>query len=110
MERLNRRYVVVKTWFARQINRTKLKIIFYIFYRVKFFDINNNIMKFYTYEEILKYNVGTLNKLSRYGRKFINQKSLDNQKIQKLSGGLRHLLKTGFLRHLLQITLFPKHF
>ena len=27
-----------------------------------------------TYEEILKYDVGTLNKLSRYGRKFINQK------------------------------------
>ena len=38
-----------------------------------------------TYEEILKYDVGTLNKLSRYGRKFINQKSLDNQKIPKLS-------------------------
>ena len=42
-----------------------------------------------TYEEILKYDVGTLNKLSRYGRKFINQKSLDNQKIPKLSDLLK---------------------
>ena len=42
-----------------------------------------------TYEEILKYEVGTLNKLSRYGRKFINQKSLDNQKIPKLSDLLK---------------------
>ena len=42
-----------------------------------------------TYEEILKYDVGTLNKLSRYGRKFINQKSLNNQKIPKLSDLLK---------------------
>ncbi len=42
-----------------------------------------------TYEEILKYDVGTLNKLSRYGKKFINQKSLDNQKIPKLSDLLK---------------------
>ena len=42
-----------------------------------------------TYEEILKYDVGTLNKLSRYGRKFINRKSLDNQKIPKLSDLLK---------------------
>ena len=42
-----------------------------------------------TYEEILKYDVGTLNKLSKYGRKFINQKSLDNQKIPKLSDLLK---------------------
>jgi len=42
-----------------------------------------------TYEEILKYDVGTLNKLSKYGRKFINQKNLDNQKIPKLSDLLK---------------------
>jgi len=42
-----------------------------------------------TYEEILKYDVGTLNKLSRYGRKFVNQKSLDDQKIPKLSDLLK---------------------
>jgi len=37
------------------------------------------------YEEILKYEVGSINKLSRYGRRFLNQKSLPNQKIPKLS-------------------------
>ena len=42
-----------------------------------------------TYEEILKYDVGTLNKLSKYGRKFVNQKSLDDQKIPKLSDLLK---------------------
>jgi glycerophosphoryl diester phosphodiesterase len=38
-----------------------------------------------TYDQILQFDVGTLNKLSKYGRKFINQKSLQNQKIPKLS-------------------------
>ena len=38
-----------------------------------------------TYEEILNYDVGSINKLSRYGRRFLNQKSLENQKIPKLS-------------------------
>jgi len=38
-----------------------------------------------TYDQILQFDVGTLNKLSRYGRKFINQKGLENQKIPKLS-------------------------
>ncbi len=38
-----------------------------------------------TYEEILNYDVGSINKLSRYGRRFLNQKSLKNQKIPKLS-------------------------
>jgi glycerophosphoryl diester phosphodiesterase len=38
-----------------------------------------------TYDQILQFDVGTLNKLSKYGRKFINQKSLENQKIPKLS-------------------------
>jgi glycerophosphoryl diester phosphodiesterase len=38
-----------------------------------------------TYDQILQFDVGTLNKLSKYGRKFINQKGLQNQKIPKLS-------------------------
>ncbi len=38
-----------------------------------------------TYEELLKFDIGSVNKLSRYGRRFINQKKLDNQKIPKLS-------------------------
>jgi glycerophosphoryl diester phosphodiesterase len=44
---------------------------------IKIFDL--------TYEELSKYDVGTLNKLSKYGRRFINQKSLPNQKIPKLT-------------------------
>ena len=43
---------------------------------IKIFDL--------TYEELSKYDVGTLNKLSKYGRNFANQKSLPNQKIPKL--------------------------
>ena len=38
-----------------------------------------------TYDQISQFDVGTLNKLSKYGRKFINQKSLESQKIPKLS-------------------------
>ena len=38
-----------------------------------------------TYDQILQFDVGTLNKLSKYGRKFVNQKNLQNQKIPKLS-------------------------
>ena len=38
-----------------------------------------------TYDQISQFDVGTLNKLSKYGRKFINQRSLENQKIPKLS-------------------------
>ena len=38
-----------------------------------------------TYKELLKFDVGSLNKLSRYGRRFLNQKKLENQKIPKLS-------------------------
>jgi glycerophosphoryl diester phosphodiesterase len=38
-----------------------------------------------TYDEISKFDVGSLNKLSRYGRRFVNQRSLENQKIPKLS-------------------------
>ena len=44
---------------------------------IKIFDL--------TYEEISKFDVGSLNKLTRYGRRFINQRSLKNQKIPKLS-------------------------
>ncbi len=44
---------------------------------IKIYDLN--------YEELLKYDVGSINKLSRYGRRFLNQKSLPNQKIPKLS-------------------------
>ena len=47
---------------------------------------NENIKIFdLTYEELLKFDVGSVNKLSRYGRRFINQKNLENQKIPKLS-------------------------
>ncbi len=37
------------------------------------------------YDELLEFDVGSLNKLSRYGRRFVNQKTLENQKIPKLS-------------------------
>ena len=52
---------------------------------IKIFDL--------TYNEILKYDVGSLNKLSRYGRRFLNQKTLENQKIPKLSELLELSLK-----------------
>ena len=42
-----------------------------------------------TYDQISQFDVGTLNKQSKYGRKFINQKSLENQKIPKLSDLLK---------------------
>ena len=38
-----------------------------------------------SYDELLEFDVGSLNKLSRYGRRFVNQKTLENQKIPKLS-------------------------
>jgi len=38
-----------------------------------------------TYEQISKYEVGSLNKLTKYGRRFLNQKKLENQKIPKVS-------------------------
>ncbi len=44
---------------------------------IKIFDL--------TYEELLKFDVGSINKLSRYGRRFVNQKKLENQRIPKLS-------------------------
>ena len=44
---------------------------------IKIFDL--------TYEELLKFDVGSINKLSRYGRRFVNQKPLESQRIPKLS-------------------------
>ena len=44
---------------------------------IKIFDLK--------YDEISKFDVGSVNKLTRYGRRFINQRSLKNQKIPKLS-------------------------
>ena len=38
-----------------------------------------------TYDQISKYEVGSLNKLTKYGRRFLNQKKLPNQKIPKLN-------------------------
>ncbi len=46
-----------------------------------------------TYDEILKFDVGSLNKLTRYGRRFVNQRNLENQKIPKLSELLELSLK-----------------
>ena len=48
--------------------------------------ITNENIKIYdlTYDEILSYDVGYINKLSKYGRRFLNQKSLPDQKIPKL--------------------------
>jgi glycerophosphoryl diester phosphodiesterase len=49
--------------------------------------INDENIKIFdlTYDEISKFDVGSINKLTRYGRRFVNQKSLENQKIPKLS-------------------------
>ena len=49
--------------------------------------IENENLKIFdlTYEELSKFDVGSVNKLSRYGRRFINQKKLENQRIPKLS-------------------------
>ena len=38
-----------------------------------------------TYDQISKFEVGSLNKLTKYGRRFLNQKKLPNQKIPKLN-------------------------
>ena len=38
-----------------------------------------------SYDELSKFDIGSINKLSRYGRRFINQKKLENQRIPKLS-------------------------
>ncbi len=47
---------------------------------------NENIKIFdLTYDQLANYDVGSINKLSKYGRRFINQKKLENQKIPKLS-------------------------
>ena len=52
---------------------------------IKIFDL--------TYNEISKFDVGSLNKLTRYGRRFLNQRSLENQKIPKLDELLKLSLK-----------------
>ena len=44
---------------------------------IKIFDL--------TFEELQNFDVGSINKLSGYGRRFINQKKLENQKIPSLS-------------------------
>jgi len=59
---------------------------------VKIFDL--------TYDEISKFDVGSLNKLTRYGRRFVNQRSLENQKIPKLSE-LLELSSKNVLQNLL---------
>ena len=59
---------------------------------IKIFDL--------TYDEISKFDIGSLNKLSRYGRRFINQRSLENQKIPKLSE-LLELSSKNLLQNLL---------
>ena len=59
---------------------------------IKIFDL--------TYDEISKFDVGSLNKLTRYGRRFINQRSLENQKIPKLSE-LLELSSKNVLQNLL---------
>ena len=59
---------------------------------IKIFDL--------TYDEISNFDVGSLNKLTRYGRRFVNQKSLENQKIPKLSE-LLELSSKNVLQNLL---------
>jgi len=59
---------------------------------IKIFDL--------TYDELSKFDVGSLNKLTRYGRRFVNQKSLENQKIPKLSE-LLELSSKNVLQNLL---------
>ena len=60
-----------------------------------------------TYEELLKFDVGSLNKLSRYGRRFVNQKTLENQKIPKLSELLNLSSKSCFLFSVIKPILIP---
>ena len=59
---------------------------------IKIFDL--------TYDEISNFDVGSLNKLTRYGRRFVNQKRLENQKIPKLSE-LLELSSKNVLQNLL---------
>ena len=49
--------------------------------------ITNDDIKIYnlTYEQLSKFSIGSINKKSKYGRKFENQKNLIEQKIPKLS-------------------------
>ena len=49
--------------------------------------INEDNIKIFdlTYEELSKFDISSINKKSKYGRRFDNQKNLTNQKIPKLS-------------------------
>ena len=49
--------------------------------------ITNDEIKIYdlTYEQLSKFTIGSINKESKYGRRFYNQKNLPEQKIPKLS-------------------------
>ena len=49
--------------------------------------ITNDDIKIYelTYEQLSKFTIGSINKKSKYGRKFYNQKNLTEQEIPKLS-------------------------
>ena len=49
--------------------------------------IKDNDIKIFdlTYEELSKFDISSINKKSKYGKKFANQKNLKNQKIPKLS-------------------------
>ena len=49
--------------------------------------ITNDDIKIYdlTYEQLSKFTIGSINKKSKYGRKFGNQKNLPEQEIPKLS-------------------------
>ncbi|MDC3114245.1 glycerophosphodiester phosphodiesterase family protein [Alphaproteobacteria bacterium] len=49
--------------------------------------ITNNDIKIYdlTYEQLSKFTIGSINKKSKYGRRFDNQKDIPEQKIPKLS-------------------------
>ena len=57
--------------------------------------ITNDDIKIYelTYEQLSKFNIGSINKKSKYGRKFDNQKNLPKQEIPKLSDLLELTLK-----------------
>ena len=57
--------------------------------------ITNDDIKIYelTYEQLSKFNIGSINKKSKYGRKFDKQKNLPEQEIPKLSDLLELTLK-----------------
>ena len=58
-------------------NITKTKDGEWIIDDIKIFDL--------TFEELTKFDIGAVNKRSKYGKRFLEQKNLSNQKIPKLS-------------------------